>query len=106
MLALLAAGCYFYKDEVRPIFSRFRRILYSREWLLILLFAAAAAFYTSRGKFHTDTGIYHAQAIRLIEEYGTIVYVFMDSARRFPWNYRISDDGAGTLFCSWTAESA
>ena len=73
MLALLAAGCCFRKDDVRPVFSRFRRILHSREWLLILLFAAAAAFYTSRGKFHTDTGIYHAQAIRLIEEYGTLL---------------------------------
>ena len=31
-----------------------------------------ASFYTSRGEFHTDTGIYHAQAIRLLEEYGCI----------------------------------
>ena len=30
------------------------------------------AFFTSRGSFHTDTGIYHAQAIRLIEEYGVL----------------------------------
>ncbi len=30
------------------------------------------AYFTSRGKFHTDTGIYHAQAIRIIEEYGVI----------------------------------
>lgn len=73
MLALLAAGCWFCRGEVRVIGARFRTILRSRAWLMILLFAVAVAFFTSRGKFHTDTGIYHAQAIRLIEEYGTVL---------------------------------
>ncbi len=46
-------------------------------YTLLQLFAFAcicviASFYTSRGEFHTDTGIYHAQAIRLLEEYGCI----------------------------------
>ncbi len=55
MLALLAAGCWFCRGEVRVIGARFRTILRSREWLMILLFAVAVAFFTSRGKFHTDT---------------------------------------------------
>lgn len=35
---------------------------------LILFFA----FFASRGEFHTDTNIYHAQNIRIYEEYGLI----------------------------------
>lgn len=35
---------------------------------IILLFA----FFTSRGEFHTDTGIYHGQAIRWYEEFGVV----------------------------------
>ena len=46
----------------------------SRRNFLIVCAAiiSVAAFFTSRGEFHTDTGIYHAQAIRLIEEYGLV----------------------------------
>ncbi|MDO4284181.1 MAG: hypothetical protein Q4C60_02495 [Eubacteriales bacterium] len=49
----------------------------SRFRLLLWLFVSSAlllivAFYTSRGAFHTDTNIYHAQAIRLYEEYGMV----------------------------------
>ena len=39
---------------------------------LFLLLILGIAFFTSRGQFHTDTNIYHAQNIRLYEEYGLI----------------------------------
>lgn len=40
--------------------------------LFYLCFTLLVAFFTSRGTFHTDTGIYHAQMIRIYEEYGVI----------------------------------
>lgn len=35
-------------------------------------FAVMTAYFASRGLQHTDTGIYHAQAIRWYEEYGLV----------------------------------
>ena len=49
-----------------------KSILFSAEGAFYLLFTLVIAFYTSRGTFHTDTAIYHAQAIRIAEEYGLI----------------------------------
>ncbi|MGN1022939.1 MAG: LIC_10190 family membrane protein, partial [Lachnospiraceae bacterium] len=40
--------------------------------LVLLAIVLIIAFYSSRGTFHTDTGIYHAAAIRFIERYGVI----------------------------------
>ena len=45
----------------------------SRLKLLLLLFLILLLAYgTSRGFMHVDTGLYHAQAIRWIEEYGVV----------------------------------
>ena len=43
-------------------------------WIFLLYgcLAAGTAFFASRGLQHTDTGIYHAQAIRWYEEYGLV----------------------------------
>ena len=43
-----------------------------RIWLLYILLAAVFAYGTSHGIMHYDTGLYHAQSIRLCEEYGVI----------------------------------
>ena len=40
--------------------------------VLVFIICVIASFYSSRGQYHTDTGIYHAQAIRLLEEYGCV----------------------------------
>ena len=37
-----------------------------------ILFVVLIVFGTSRGYFHWDTGLYHAQSIRWIEEYGVV----------------------------------
>lgn len=39
---------------------------------LLLLLVLAVAYGTSRGYMHFDTGLYHAQSIRWIEEYGVV----------------------------------
>lgn len=60
------------KEWLRSFYERGRKILFSWKGILLLLFILIAAFYTSRGEFHYDTGMYHAQAIRIIEDYGVV----------------------------------
>lgn len=48
-----------------------KRRLYLKGFLLLGLFLFLA-YGTSRGQIHYDTGLYHAQSIRWIEEYGVV----------------------------------
>ena len=52
--------------------GRVKEILFSWEGFFYLCCLLIVAFYTSRGQFHADTRIYHAQNIRIYEEYGLI----------------------------------
>lgn len=74
MLVVLAVCGYFCRKEIPLSLTRLKSIFTEKRTcgLTYALIILAAAFFTSRGKFHTDTGIYHAQAIRIIEEYGVI----------------------------------
>ncbi len=76
IIMLLAASCgaYFCRGEISSIFKELsgRMSGNSKRCVLYIIIILGAAFFTSRGEFHTDTGIYHAQAIRLIEEYGVL----------------------------------
>ncbi|MCR5671578.1 MAG: hypothetical protein K6G10_11290 [Butyrivibrio sp.] len=84
MLALTAVGTYLCRKEISKILSgilksetgkRFAGItsfLKTKAGIICVLVVLGAAFFTSRGTYHTDTGIYHAQAIRVLEEYGVI----------------------------------
>ena len=75
MLVLLAIGVYFYRPELLDFFKMLKDVcLRSGRNLLIVyvLVILAGAFFSSNGTFHTDTGIYHAQAIRMLEEYGVL----------------------------------
>ncbi len=49
-----------------------KNVLFSWEGLLYIGVLLLAAFFTSRGSIHTDTNIYHAQAIRWYEEFGVV----------------------------------
>lgn len=60
------------RDIYIGILRKAKAGLFSWTGLGCMLMVLLIAFATSRGTFHTDTGIYHAQAIRLIEEYGLI----------------------------------
>jgi hypothetical protein len=69
MLALAVIGAISIRNDFSSVFSGIKdRLIRNKYLFLIMLFAFA--FFTSRGKYHTDTGIYHAQAIRILEEYG------------------------------------
>lgn len=75
MLAVLFI-CVWRIARVREILTqqsrRLREALRGNTGLFLLAAVVIVAFFTSRGTFHTDTGIYHAAAIRWIEEYGVV----------------------------------
>lgn len=72
MLTILAIGAYKCRKEVSALLINVKKRFRSKEGVVCLIIALISAFYASRGVFHRDTGIYHAQAIRIIEEYGVI----------------------------------
>ncbi len=71
LFAALTAGII-YRQYVIGLWKQCKSSLFSWEGFFYLGFIFFIAFFTSRGTFHTDTNIYHAQAIRLYEEYGLI----------------------------------
>ncbi len=72
MLTILAIGAYKCRKEVSALLINVKKRFRSKEGVVCLIIVLISAFYASRGNFHRDTGIYHAQAIRIIEEYGII----------------------------------
>lgn len=77
ILLLLTTICtVIFSKQIREVLlnciEKIKKTALSYEGLFYLIFIIFIAFYTSRGDFHTDTGIYHAQAIHYIEEYGVI----------------------------------
>ena len=71
LIAAIGSG-WWCREELRHMLAEGKSILFSAEGAFYVLFTLVIAFYTSRGTFHTDTAIYHAQAIRIAEEYGLI----------------------------------
>lgn len=66
---ICALGC---RKEIKELLPKAKGLIFSWEGFFYLCFVLLIAFFTSRGQFHTDTNIYHAQNIRLYEEYGII----------------------------------
>ena len=71
LLAAIAIG-YINRKFLVDLLKRGKQLLFSWEGFFFLCFIILIAFFTSRGNFHTDTNIYHAQNIRLYEEYGIL----------------------------------
>lgn len=72
----LAALCIFTAVRNRSLLQDYAkkccRVFFSWEGLLYIGLILFIAFCTSRGTIHTDTSVYHAQAIRWYEEYGVV----------------------------------
>lgn len=62
----------FYKKECFILVKQLKNTLFTWEGVLYLGLLLCIAFFTSRGQIHTDTNMYHAQAIRWYEEYGVV----------------------------------
>lgn len=74
-LILLAAALlsgYINRNTIRQLWAEYSPVIYSWEGFFYGCFIVLAAFFASRGEFHTDTNIYHAAAIRIYEEYGLV----------------------------------
>ncbi|MBR4671352.1 MAG: hypothetical protein IKO84_12220 [Butyrivibrio sp.] len=72
LLMILSLGAYKYRRKISALLITVRKKFYSKEGIVCLIIVLISAYFTSRGKYHTDTGIYHAQAIRVLEEYGVL----------------------------------
>lgn len=73
ILMVLAVGCGIWLRKTVIIYGKqMKELLFSWEGLFYLGVAVFIAFFASRGEFHTDTNIYHAQNIRIYEEYGLL----------------------------------
>lgn len=60
------------REKIKELYKEYLPVLCSWEGFFYCCFMIFLAYFTSRGNFHTDTNIYHAQAIRLYEEYGML----------------------------------
>lgn len=60
------------RGKIKELFKEYLSVLCSWEGFFYCCFLIFIAYFTSRGNFHTDTNIYHAQSIRLYEEYGML----------------------------------
>lgn len=72
MLAAALALGLVQRKRLEELWKEYFPVVCSWEGFFYLCFIIFIAFFASRGIFHTDTNIYHAQAIRLYEEYGLI----------------------------------
>ena len=73
LLIVLAIGSAIWQKKlIIAYWKKSKPIIFSWEGFFYLCFVLLIAFCTSRGEFHTDTNIYHAQNIRIYEEYGLI----------------------------------
>lgn len=72
MLAVVLYCAWKNKNTWRRILQDIKKITFSWDGFFYFCFILGVAFFTSRGDFHIDTNIYHAQNIRLYEEFGLI----------------------------------
>lgn len=72
LLAGCMGGAFLGRKKLQELAKQSKKILFSWEGFFYLCFVVFLAFFASRGEFHTDTNIYHAQAIRMYEEYGVL----------------------------------
>lgn len=72
MLLLVLGTGVVCRKIILEMWNHYKGILCSWEGFFYLCFILVIAFFTSRGSFHADTNIYHAQAIHFYEEYGLV----------------------------------
>ncbi|MDE7009180.1 MAG: hypothetical protein K2P07_13665 [Lachnospiraceae bacterium] len=73
---LLVLGCFvcliLFREEFAAQFHSFRLTVTLPGLLAVIALFLLFSYGTSRGIIHYDTGLYHAQSIRWIEEYGVV----------------------------------
>lgn len=72
LLAAALLSGFINRNTIQQLWKKYSPIICSWEGFFYVCFIVLAAFFASRGEFHTDTNIYHAATIRIYEEYGLI----------------------------------
>ncbi len=72
LLLICLLGIVWYHKEFVEHFKTFRLTITIKRALPIAILFLLFAYGTSYGMIHYDTGLYHAQSIRWIEEYGVV----------------------------------
>ena len=73
ILLLICISCILlFKKELKPRLYKLKWGMTPAKVALIVLLSLLFAYGTSTGFIHYDTGLYHAQSIRWIEEYGIV----------------------------------
>lgn len=91
ILLILSAFCIILcKKNLLEYIDFLRKITFSWEGVLYIGVLILFAFATSRGSFHTDTNIYHAQAIRWYEEMGIV-----KGLGNLQWHFAYNSAGFG-----------
>lgn len=70
LLSICIISAFLNRKELKDLSERIRLFMHSHEFLFFLLVVIIIAFFSSRGEANHDTKLYHAQMIRLTEEYG------------------------------------
>ena len=72
----LLLGClavvFFGRKELNYFYEKQKENLTKRKVILVIIMLLLFSYGASRGYMHWDSGLYHAQAIRWIEEYGVV----------------------------------
>lgn len=72
LLAVCTIGAFLFRHKLLDVLKeQYRAVSGGRKIFYLFLFLLYA-YGTSRGMIHYDTGLYHAQSIRWIEEYGAV----------------------------------
>lgn len=72
LLCIAALFFFFYRKDFCIYKSILKKYIFSWNFLYVIILSLLFAFFTSRGKFHADTMLYHAEAIRWVEEFGVV----------------------------------
>lgn len=72
MIFICLAIIYIGKADLRNFLMRTRNEMTKGKVVLVIFLLLLFSYGASRGYMHVDSGLYHAQAIRWIEEFGTV----------------------------------
>lgn len=72
MIAAAVAAGVICRRRILAIFIKLKQETSRGQWLWYVFCVLLFAYGSSRGYMHFDTGLYHAQSIRWIEEYGVV----------------------------------
>ena len=65
------AGVWLERENLSPLIGKIKKMK-KRKFFFLFVATLLFSYGASRGYLHFDTGLYHAQAIRWIEEYGVV----------------------------------